>query len=75
MKKTNFSHRATSSGQFMFQNMLLFLLPGSNRMAYALGRRLKHKKPVDGLANLNFVFFAQFVDHDLTNTFPKPIGR
>ena len=25
--------------------------------------------------NANFVFFAQFVDHDLTNTFPKPIPQ
>ena len=45
----------------------------SNQISYALGWELKNKKPPDDLANTNFVFFAQFVDHDLANTFPKPI--
>ena len=34
---------------------------------------LGNKKPIDDLVNANFVFFAQFVDHDMTNTFPKPM--
>ena len=45
----------------------------SNRISHSLGFRDNNKKLPDDLANTNFVFFAQFVDHDLANTFPKPI--
>ena len=46
----------------------------SNRLSFALGQNIAHRKPTDDLVNVNFVFFAQFLDHDLGNTFPKPIG-
>ena len=45
----------------------------SNKISHVLGYKDNNKKEPDDLANTNFVFFAQFVDHDLTNTFPKPI--
>ena len=50
----------------------------SNQISHVLGYKSfgnkdNNKKPPDDLANTNFVFFAQFVDHDLANTFPKPI--
>ena len=45
----------------------------SNKISHALGYKDKYKKEPDDLANTNFVFFAQFVDHDLANTFPKPV--
>jgi hypothetical protein len=38
-----------------------------------LGGLSNNKKVPDPVASLLFIFFAQFVDHDLTNTFPKPI--
>lgn len=47
----------------------------SNRIAWALGHKLNNNKPPDDLTNVNFVFFAQFVDHDFGNTFPKPINK
>ena len=45
----------------------------SNRISYVLEQGLNGKKPEDDLVNTNFVFFAQLVDHDFANTFPKPI--
>lgn len=45
----------------------------SNRLSFALGHGIQNRKLPDDLANVNFVFFAQFLDHDLGNTFPKPI--
>ena len=45
----------------------------SNVISSVLGQQFNNKKLEDDTVNANFVFFAQFLDHDLTNTFPKPI--
>ena len=47
----------------------------SNRISFALGHATNNSKVSDDLTNVNFVFFAQFVDHDFGNTFPKPINK